>query len=176
MDHDPQTAGDEQGVVTANLAGVYGIANILHQGAEIGRIDEAGVAKPLRRGTWAAHHQDPVVLGVRQAKVDVGTTPRGDPLHRILNAQDRFVHGPVQMAEPFLDDRKDQLIAVGEVQVYGRWGHPYSVGDGANREGRFIAGLQEQALGRLQDLLPQPLTFASSSPGTPSTRAYLVTS
>jgi hypothetical protein len=62
------------------------------------------------------------------------------------------------------------------MQVNGRWCHTDSFGDGANRQRRFIAGLQEQALGRLQDLLPQALTFASSSPGPPSSRAYLVTS
>jgi hypothetical protein len=71
------------------------------------------------------------------------------------------------VAELVLDHREHELVAVGEVQVDRRWGDPDRLGDRPDREGRLVAGGDQQPLGGIEDLGAQPLTLAPAGSRPP---------
>jgi hypothetical protein len=45
-----------------------------------------------------------------------------------------------------------------------RWADPHGVGNGANGESRFVARLNQQPFGRVEDLVAQPLALSPPGP------------
>ena len=105
------------------------------------------------------------MLGVVETPLQVGLAPPADALPGIVDAGGGLGHGLVEVLGVALADREDQVVAVGEVQVDRGRRHPDGGGDGPDGERGLVVGLDEDALGRRQDLVAQLFALPPAGAG-----------
>jgi len=103
------------------------------------------------------------VAGVGEPELAVHLAGGAQPVARVGHARGRFVLGPDQVGEAARRDGADQRLHVVEVQVHRGCRDAGLPGDRAQRQ-RRCGRVFEQAGGRLDDVLAQPLALAARVP------------
>ena len=121
-----------------------------------------------RFGDVGSHEHQPVFVGMAEAEAGIGFAEAAHALHRIVHRLLDLADGRDQMAEGLIAKRQHQRFLVLEVEVERRRGNADPVGDAADR-GRVVALLEEQLLGRVEDLLAAGMALA---PALAAARSY----
>ena len=80
------------------LPGGHGRGDVLGRGHQAGGVGQPLVEQPLGGVIGAAHHQDPVVLGVVEAPAQIGVAPAPDALPRVGRCRRRRRPWPARAA------------------------------------------------------------------------------
>ena len=125
---------------------------------------EAELVEGAHLGAQAAHEEDAVLLGELQREVAVGEGHEPDLFARIVDALD----GP---DEPFghrrelsLAHRLDQVVLRREVKVDRGRGAVDGLRHLADGERVAVAGLEDEGLGRVEDLVAESVALAPAGP------------
>ena len=125
------------------------------------------VVPVIRCGVGRTHEHDPVVLRVLDPEPHVGAAAGSHRLQGTLDpGAGRLDHivKALELPSAYLEQ---QVLLVGEVAVDRKGCHPGGGGDRSDRQRGFRSGLEEQLLGRLEDVDAEqvPLTLAGTLPG-----------